>query len=338
VKTLDHMCPAIRKDSSLCVVAENLETFLARQGQRDRVVPRFVELELRAFLDCGVLCRGFFEGSLRCLQTGPACPIFLQKRGFCPSCGGGACPTPPLIWWIAFSLKCRFGNGCFRSLFFALSPCLRFFLVRDVLQIFVRTIFASIRRRAGIPASNRQARCGAVAFIQRFSDALNLDPHFHVLALDGLYVIDGKSEPVFQHGSPPMDTEVAQVAERVHRRVARLMENRGWGRKRIPMRPMVFDATNRYSPNYTGPLFRVVWRRGRAPACALREREMKWIPKTARFQRVAAVRPLRLQRPCWRPRSRPDRLRLERLARYGGRQAAVSAQAPLARRNHTRDL
>jgi hypothetical protein len=44
-----------------------------------------------------------------------------------------------------------------------------------VLQIFVRTIFASIRRRAGIPASNRQARCGAVAFIQRFSDALNLD-------------------------------------------------------------------------------------------------------------------------------------------------------------------
>lgn len=54
-------------------------------------------------------------------------------------------------------------------------------LVRDVLQVFVLTIFASIRRRAGIPASNRQARCGAVAFIQRFSDALNLDPHFHVL-------------------------------------------------------------------------------------------------------------------------------------------------------------
>lgn len=50
-------------------------------------------------------------------------------------------------------------------------------LMRDVLQIFVRTIFASIRRRAGMSASNRQARCGAVAFIQHFSDALNLDPH-----------------------------------------------------------------------------------------------------------------------------------------------------------------
>jgi hypothetical protein len=107
-------------------------------------------------------------------------------------------------------------------------------LVRDVLQIFVRTIFASIRRRAGIPSSNRQARSGAVAFIQLFSDALNLDPHFHVLALDGLYVIDGKGEPVFRHVSPPSDTEVAQVAERVHRRVARLLEKRGLGPQADP--------------------------------------------------------------------------------------------------------
>ncbi len=41
------------------VVAAQLETFLARQRERDRVVPRFVEQELRAFLDCGVLARGF---------------------------------------------------------------------------------------------------------------------------------------------------------------------------------------------------------------------------------------------------------------------------------------
>jgi hypothetical protein len=107
-------------------------------------------------------------------------------------------------------------------------------LVRDVLQIFVRTIFASIRRRAGVPTSNRQARCGAVAFIQRFSDALNLDPHYHVLAMDGLYVIDGKGEPVFWHVPPPTDKEVAQVAERVHRRVARLMEKRGLGSQADP--------------------------------------------------------------------------------------------------------
>jgi hypothetical protein len=107
-------------------------------------------------------------------------------------------------------------------------------LVRDVLQIFVRTIFPSIRRRAGIPASNRQARCGAVAFVQRFSDAPNLDPHFHVLAMDGLYVMDGNGEPVFRHVPPPSDREVARAAESIHRRFARLMEIRGLGQHADP--------------------------------------------------------------------------------------------------------
>ena len=43
------------------VVAENLETFLSRQHERGRTVPRFVERELRSFLDCGVLANGFLR-------------------------------------------------------------------------------------------------------------------------------------------------------------------------------------------------------------------------------------------------------------------------------------
>ena len=73
-----------------------------------------------------------------------------------------------------------------------------------------------------------------MAFIQRFSDALNLDPHFHVLVLDGIYVIDGKGEPVFRRVPLPTDKEVARVAERIHRRVARLMEKRGLGSQADP--------------------------------------------------------------------------------------------------------
>jgi hypothetical protein len=76
-------------------------------------------------------------------------------------------------------------------------------LVSDVLRIFVRAVFASIRRRARIPASNRQARCGAVTFIQRFGDALNLNPHFHTLALDGIYMVDAEGGLVFRRVAPP---------------------------------------------------------------------------------------------------------------------------------------
>jgi hypothetical protein len=43
------------------VVAEQLETFLVRQRERDRLVPRFVERELRSFLECGILANGFLR-------------------------------------------------------------------------------------------------------------------------------------------------------------------------------------------------------------------------------------------------------------------------------------
>jgi len=40
------------------VVAAQLETFLERQQRRDRIVPSFVERELRSFLECGILANG----------------------------------------------------------------------------------------------------------------------------------------------------------------------------------------------------------------------------------------------------------------------------------------
>ena len=217
------------------VVAGHLETFLSRQRERDRVVPRFVELELRTFLDCGILARGFLRVHCDACGLDRVVPYSCKRRGFCPSCGGRRMadtaahlvdhvfPEVPVRQWVLsvpFALRYRLAYDSS--------------LVRDVLQIFVRTIFASNRRRAGIPASNRQARCGAVAFIQRFSDALNLDPHFHVLALDGIYLVDGKGEVVFRRVPPPSDAEVARVAERIHRRVARLVERRGLGPQTDP--------------------------------------------------------------------------------------------------------
>jgi hypothetical protein len=70
------------------VVAAQLETFLARQRERDRVVPRFVEAELRAFLDCGVLARGFLRVHCDACGLDRLVPYSCKKRGFCPSCGG----------------------------------------------------------------------------------------------------------------------------------------------------------------------------------------------------------------------------------------------------------
>ncbi len=91
-------------------------------------------------------------------------------------------------------------------------------LVSEVLHIFVRAVFASIRRRAGIPASNRKARCGAVTFVQRFGNALNLNVHFHTLALDGIYVGDVDGNLTFRRVGPRL---VSGLDKRTYRNTPR---------------------------------------------------------------------------------------------------------------------
>ena len=49
-----------------------------------------------------------------------------------------------------------------------------------------------------------RARWGSATFVQRFGSSLNLNPHVHVLMLDGVYV-DGDEAPVFVSAPPLSD-------------------------------------------------------------------------------------------------------------------------------------
>jgi hypothetical protein len=217
------------------VVDAELENFLERQRLRDRQVPRFVQRELRSFLDCGILARGFLRVHCDACRLDRLVPFSCKGRGFCPSCGGRRMvdtaahlvdrvfPEVPVRQWVlSFPFALRYRLAYDSS------------LLGEVLKIFVPAIFASVRRRAGIPASDRRARCGAVSFVQRFGDALRLNPHFHTLAIDGNYIVNEKGEVFFQHVATPSDAEMARVADRVHRSVARLLDRRGLGPEAIP--------------------------------------------------------------------------------------------------------
>ena len=174
------------------VVADHLETFLTRQAERDRPVPRFGEQEFRSFLDCGVLARGFLRVHCDGCGVDRLLPFSCKARGFCPSCTGRRMsdtaahpvnrvfPEVPVRQWVL-------------SLPFALRYRLAYdkSLVRDVLQVFSPAVFGSLRRRAreqdGV---RRETQCGAVTFVQRFGGSLNANLHFHMLALDGVYAAD----------------------------------------------------------------------------------------------------------------------------------------------------
>ena len=99
-------------------------------------------------------------------------------------------------------------------------------LLSKVLAIFVHEVFGSLRRRAreyGIP----NGKCGSVTFVQMFGSALNLTPHFHLIALDGVYAAADGEAPVFCALRPPDTGDVVAVAQRVAVRVASLLEKQG---------------------------------------------------------------------------------------------------------------
>jgi hypothetical protein len=111
------------------------------------VVPRFVERELRSFLDCGVLANGFVRIHCDACGMDRVVSYSCKHRGFCPSCGGRRMaetaahlvdhvfPEVPVRQWVLsvpFLFRYRLAYNS--------SP------VRDVLQILVHTIFPSIRQ------------------------------------------------------------------------------------------------------------------------------------------------------------------------------------------------
>ena len=66
------------------------------------------------------------------------------------------------------------------------------------------------------------ADTGAVTLYQRFSSALNLNIHFHMLFLDGVYV-DGANGTQFRWVKAPNSGELTQLAHRIAQRVGRFL-------------------------------------------------------------------------------------------------------------------
>ena len=73
---------------------------------------------------------------------------------------------------------------CFSTeIFFASYPQ----MMGKVLGIVYRTFATHITKKAGY--NKQTAQTGAVTLIQRFGSALNLNTHFHMLYLDGVYAV-----------------------------------------------------------------------------------------------------------------------------------------------------
>ena len=197
-------------------VCENLETFLARTRDDDHPVPYFVEREFRAYVECGILANGFLR--LHCDGCGLDRLLpFSCKGRFCPSCCGRrmsdtaahlvdrVLPEVPVRQWV-LPLPYRLRYRCAYDAK----------LMSEVLNVFLRTLFASLRRRARKQGTLGRLQCGAVSFLQRFGSAINLNCHVHTLTLDGVYEVSEDGPTRFHPLPPPDDEEVGREGRLRH--------------------------------------------------------------------------------------------------------------------------
>ena len=94
-------------------------------------------------------------------------------------------------------------------------------MIGALLAVFLRVVYSWHRRQAR-KQGYADARCGSVTFVQRFGSALNLNPHMHVLILDGVYVA-GDDEPTFVPAPRMTDDDVQQIVATTAKRVVRLL-------------------------------------------------------------------------------------------------------------------
>ena len=169
--------------------------FKLEAARADKTPASYVVKEMEEFLGCGVLGRGFLRLKCDTCSTSRLVAFSCKRRGFCPSCCGrrmneGSAylvdyvfPHVPVRQWvISFPIPVR----CWM----ARNPK----LITQALGIFHRALTAHYKmtaKKMGVTADAADILTGAITVVQRFGSALNANIHFHVLALDGVYVPDG---------------------------------------------------------------------------------------------------------------------------------------------------
>ncbi len=212
------------------VIASHLETML--QDARERSahgfgLPRHVEQTFRKFLDCGVVERGFARVACTSCRYEILVPFSCKARGLCPSCAGRRMSDGAAF--LVDHLLPR--EPDYRQWTLSLPYGLRARVLRDkslassVLGVFVRSVFADLRRRAraldvprGIP--------GAVTSIQLGGSFATSNLHFHTVIPEGVWQERADGSVTFHPLPPPTDDEVLAITMRIVRGVVRLLERR----------------------------------------------------------------------------------------------------------------
>jgi len=185
------------------IIKRHYPAFQSPMAMQGRPLPRYIQQEFEDYLKCGLLEHGFLRVRCESCHHEKLVAFSCKRRGFCPSCGARRMVDSAALlvdevlpkqamrqWVLSVPFQLRF--------LFASYP----HLMGKALGIVYRAIATHLIHQAGF--THNTARTGAVTFIQRFGSALNLNVHFHILFLDGVYIAGfDKKTQVFRQVKAP---------------------------------------------------------------------------------------------------------------------------------------
>jgi len=155
-----------------------------------------------------------------------------SQRGFCPSCAGRRMAqtaahlvecvmpwVPTRQWVVSVPMPLRYWMASSQDLTAT---------VHTIIRTTIGQYYVNQAVTRGVPRGKVQP--GSVTFIQRFGSAINLNLHFHVVFLEGVYLdrTDQGLKPWFVKCEPPSDAAIATVLQKISHRVIRTLRRLGY--------------------------------------------------------------------------------------------------------------
>ncbi|MGB5446583.1 MAG: IS91 family transposase [Psychromonas sp.] len=208
------------------LVEQYYPAFKASLENQGRNIPRYIQQEFDDFLRCSRLEYGFLRVRCESCHHEHLVPFSCKRRGFCPSCGARRMvesaallvdeifPEVPVRQWVlSFPFQLRFLLARYPE------------LMGKLLGIIYRALSSYLIKKA--EHTKATAHTGAVTLIQRFGSALNLNIHFHMLFLDGVYVENNNGKQSFKQVKAPTHSELNTLVHTLSQRIANFLEKRG---------------------------------------------------------------------------------------------------------------
>ena len=209
------------------LIQDYYPVFEAHCAEQGKPLPAYVCQDFTDYLKCGRLEHGFLRVLCESCHAEHRVAFSCKRRGFCPSCGARrmaesaallvdeVLPHQPIRQWVlSVPIPLRF--------LLASRPD----ILAKVLGIVYRTLATHLIHQAGYIKAT--ARTGAVTLIQRFGSALNLNIHFHMLFLDGVYVDAANGSTRFQWVKAPTRETVIQLTHTLAERIGRFDARHPW--------------------------------------------------------------------------------------------------------------